>query len=207
MDKLEINSNDDLAVSAHTITIEDLENTCELININELQSDTSPFIAALEQSQEFAAKNIWSFYSKKPVCQSQFEESVSQAIESIAEDNPFCSVEAGEISAIDAINHKQGSYGLDTRPKLFDNKAKTWTLLDSGSCVSCIPKKPEDVLDPKLRLRSVNGGSIQTFGKETIHIRIGRKTYDVEAVKVDIPQRILGWDFFRKHSLGFDWVL
>ena len=115
------------------------------------------------------------------------------------------SVCEGEISAIDAVGHKQGSYGLDVRPKLFDNKEKAWTLLDSGSCVSCVPKKPGDLLDPKLKLRSVNGGVIQTFGTENISIRIGRKTYDIQAVKVDIPQRILGWDFFRKHSLGFEW--
>ena len=115
------------------------------------------------------------------------------------------SVKEGEIAAIDAIRYKPGSYGLDIRPKVFDSISKQWTLLDSGSCVSCIPKTDSDKIDPNFRLRSVNGSTISTFGSETISIRINRKTYDIEAVKVDIPQRILGWDFFKKHRLGFEW--
>lgn len=130
---------------------------------------------------------------------------MSQAVEQIAGDNPFLKVEPGEIDAISALNHKPGSYGLDIRPKVYVAKGKTWTLLDSGSCVSCIPKGPKDKIDPNFRLRAVNGGSIATFGSEEITIRIGRKQYDILAVKVDIPQRKLGWDFFRKHSLGFEW--
>ena len=83
--------------------------------------------------------------------------------------------------------------------------SKTWTLLDSGSCVSIIPRKPEDKIDSNFRLRSVNGSSIPTFGSQMVEIRIGRKTYEIEAVKVDIQQKILGWDFFKKYSLGFEW--
>ena len=114
-------------------------------------------------------------------------------------------MEPGEISAIDAVNHRQGSYGLDIRPKVFDNKTKSYVLLDTGSCVSCTSKKPGDVVDPNLRLRSVNGGVIPTFGTEEISIRLGRKEYKIDAVKIDIPQQILGWDFFKKYSLGFEW--
>ena len=148
---------------------------------------------------------MWSSYPFKPKCQIEFDQAVSQAVNKIAEDNPFLSVEAGEIAAISALNHKPGAYGLDIRPKVYDNKTKSWILLDSGSCVSCIPKQPEDKVDPSFKLKAVNGGSIPTFGSEEISIRIGRKEYKIEAVKVDIPQRILGWDFFKKHSLGFDW--
>ena len=152
-----------------------------------------------------SAKNTWSTYPFKPICQSQFENSVKEAVDNVAEDNPYMSVKEGEIAAIDAIRHKPGSYGLDIRPKVFDNISKQWTLLDSGSCVSCIPKTDSDKIDPNFRLRSVNGSTISTFGSETISIRINRKTYDIKAVKVDIPQRILGWDFFKKHRLGFEW--
>ena len=179
-------------------------NTC-LIDINELQSDTSPFIAAIESCQNLAARNSWSFYTKKPVSQELFEQSARNAIDNIAEDNPYLNVVEGEIDAIEAVRFKPGSYGLDIRPKVFDNKEKAWTLLDSGSCVSCVPKKPDDLIDPSFKLRAVNGNSIPTFGTEILSIRIGRKTYEIEAVKVDIPQRILGWDFFKKHSLGFEW--
>ena len=175
-----------------------------MIDINEIQNDTSPFISALEQCP-LTAENTWSFYPTKPICQSQFEANISDAISQVAEDNPFLTVTEGEIAAIDAIKFRPGSYGLDIRPKVFDNKSKTWTLLDSGSCVSIIPRKPTDVIDPSYRLRSVNGSPIHTFGSEVISVRIGRKSYDIEAIKVDIPQRILGWDFFKKHRLGFEW--
>ena len=77
--------------------------------------------------------------------------------------------------------------------------------MDSGSCVSCIHKQPNDKIDSKFKLRAVNGQSIPTFGTETIQIRIGRKTYEIEAIKTEIPQRILGWDLFQKYNLGFEW--
>ena len=171
-----------------------------------MEFDSNAFIAAIGQCQtSLSAKRMWSGYPFKPKCQSEFEKSVAKAVEQIAEDNPYYNVEVGEIAAISALNHKPGSYGLDIRPKVYDSKEKAWVLLDSGSCVSCIPKKPGDKIDPSFKLKAVNGGSIPTFGSEEISIRIGRKEYSIQAVKVDIPQRILGWDFFRKHSLGFDW--
>ena len=175
-----------------------------MVDINEIQSDTSPFIATLERCQ-LLANNSWASYQFKPVCQSQFENAVSKAVASIAEDNPYLTVKEGEINALDALKHIPGSYGLDIRPKFYDKKTQSWTLLDSGSCVSITPKGPKDVINPEFRLRAVNGNAIPTFGKEVISVRIGRKTYDVDAYKVDIPQRILGWDFFKKHSLGFEW--
>ena len=173
--------------------------------MNEIQYDSSPFVAAIERCQDLSAKNSWSIYPHKPVCQSEFENNVAAAVKKIANDNPYLSVLPGEISAIEALKFKPGSYGLDIRPKVFDSKSKTWILLDSGSCVSCVPKKPGDKIDPNLKLRAVNGGSIATFGTEDIEVRIGRKEYKIEAVKVDIPQKILGWDFFKTYSLGFDW--
>ena len=174
-----------------------------MIDVNEIQNDSSPFISSIEWCQN--QKENWSCYPFKPVCQGQFEDNVEKAADQIAEDNPYLNVVAGEIAAIDAVRFNPGSYGLDIRPKVFDNKSKTWTLLDTGSCVSIIPKGPNDTIDPNFRLRSVNGTSISTFGSDKIEVRIGRKSYEVEAIKVDIPQRILGWDFFKKFSLGFEW--
>ena len=113
-----------------SVTIEN-EGQHSLIDINEIQSDSSPFIATLERCQNnWSDKNVWSCYTSKPHCQVQFEQAVSQAVESIAEDNPYLKVEPGEIAAISALNHKPGAYGLDIRPKVFDNKQKVWTLLD-----------------------------------------------------------------------------
>ena len=39
------------------------------------------------------------------------------------------------ISAIEAMSHNPGAFGVDIRPKVYDNVTKSWVLLDSGSCV------------------------------------------------------------------------
>ena len=65
--------------------------------------------------------------------------------------------------------------------------------------------QPGDELDSKLSLKPVNGGVIKTFGSKEISIQIGRKAYSIKAVKTEIPQTILGWDLFRKFSLGLEW--
>ena len=80
------------------------------------------------------------------------------------------------VAAIDAVNFKGKIDGLDIRPKIFDNVTKSWVLLDSGSCVSCQPPGPKDVLDPTFKLKSVNGGLINTYGTKEMILRIGRKT-------------------------------
>ena len=109
------------------------------------------------------------------------------------------------ISAIDAINHRSGEFGVDTRPKIYDNVTKQWVLLDSGSCVSCQPAGPNDIIDPSFKLRSVNGGQIDTFGTKTMTLRMGRKTYEIEAIVAAVPAPIFGWDIFRKYRLSLDW--
>ena len=95
-------------------------------NANTILIDDQPTIesnsvAAVELSQ-LAAKNVWSCYPKKPVSQVEWEESVKSALDAIAQDNPYQMVEPyQEVSAIDAVNFKAGSFGLDVRPKVFDS--------------------------------------------------------------------------------------
>ena len=91
------------------------------------------------------------------------------------------------------------------RPKVFDSESKQWVLLDSGSCVSCYPAGPNDVQDPSFKLRSVNGGQIDTFGTKKMTLRIGRKTYCIDAVVAAVPAPIFGWDLFHKYHLTLDW--
>ena len=81
------------------------------------------------------------------------------------------------ISAIEAVKFNGSVQGFDIRPKVFDNVTKQFVLLDSGSCVSCTPPEPNAVVDPRFKLRSVNGGQIDTYGTKTMTLRIGRKTY------------------------------
>ena len=162
-------------------------NIKRMIDMNEIKTQvSSPFVAAVEQSR-FAAflhpKNSWyQNYSVQDgfVNETDFKTGASKKVYEVGD----------EISAMEAVNDP--ILQEDTRPKFFDNVTKTWSLLDSGACVSCIPKGPNDKMDSSFKLRAVNGQCIPTFGSEVIQIRIGRKQYEIEAIKTDIPQRILG---------------
>ena len=52
----------------------------------------------------------------------------------------------------------------------------------------------------------MNGGQIDTYGTGVITLRIGRKTYEIAAVKANVPHKILGWDLYKKFSLGLEWA-
>ena len=175
---------------------DDSEKIQKFIDINEIQVQKSNFIAAVEQSPMAAA---FSFHPRKRWYQ-QYSLPGDTYIDPSTSDRPKYQV-GDTVESIEAVLDQND----DVRPKIFDNKTKSWVLLDSGSCVSCVPKEPDDVIDPYFKLRSVNGGSIATFGTRQIEVRIGRKEYSIEAVIADIPQQILGWDLFRKYRLGFEW--
>ena len=51
------------------------------------------------------------------------------------------------ISAIEAIQYRQDTQNVDIRPKVYDKITQAWTLIDSGSCVSCSPRQEGDVED------------------------------------------------------------
>ena len=161
-------------------------------------------ISAIEWSH-FQSKNTWSECTRKPVCQIQWEADVFKALEPVAEDDPYQTLSLGEMSAVESVNHKQGSFGMDTRPKVFDSATQSWVLIDSGSCVSCVPKSATDKEDQSYTLKSVNGGVIKTYGSKEVTLQMGRKMYKIQAVIADIPQKIFGWDLFRKYALGFEW--
>ena len=80
-------------------------------------------------------------------------------------------------------------------------------LCHSGSEHSCWPKSrfPNAKKEPHTKLEAVNKSSIDTFGKTTIQIRIGRKTYSHEVIIADIPKPVLGWDFNEKYRLSIIW--
>ena len=143
--------------SAENVT-EDIDNEKiqQLIDVNDLQASGS-FISDVEWCQvsqiDWFKKPGWSYYCDKPICQIDWEQSVRDEVDKIAEDNPYAKMEIGEIPALESVNHTQGSYGLDTRPKIFDKLSKTWVLLDSGSCVTCVPKTSKDVINNSLKLK------------------------------------------------------
>ena len=64
----------------------------------------------------------------------------------------------------------------DIRPRVWDAQAKSWTLLDTGSQVSVLKPSATDVLNPNLRLETVDGSALGCYGRKKHSIRLGRKT-------------------------------
>ena len=180
---------------------EDIEKIQGLIDKNELQ-DLESFnsIASVEWSHKNTdTKSKWYQNYTVPGGFVQGQEPRPP------EHHKLGSLEVGhEVSAIEAITRRELG-DMDIRPRIFDKLSKTWILLDSGSCVSCSPKQPNDIPDPSFKLKAVNGNAITTYGTRNIHLQIGRKRYSIQAVIADIPQTIFGWDIFKKYSLGLEW--
>ena len=149
----------------------------------------------------------WNQYPFKPKCQTDWENEVTNAINSIASDNPYLNDNIGdEIDAITAVNWINGAYGQDCRPKLYDSMTKAYYLLDTGAMTSCLPKQEGDKLNPTAILKTADGKSMPTYGTKKLDIQIGRKAYSVEATITNVTQPIIGMDFISKYRLGFRWI-
>ena len=205
----------------------------ELINVNELQDEFLPIISEIKWCQSKIPRkppklkdktynipcvtNSSAWYNEcirqkwrtdYTVPDNYIDLSESPKIEAqgeaISEIKTTTSHKVGDvISSIEAVS---GVFPKsDIRPKVFDNITKQWVLLDSGSCVSCVPASPSDSIDPSFKLRSVNGGQIDTYGTKRMSLRLGRKEYHINAVIAAIPTPIFGWDIFDKYKLSLDW--
>ena len=109
------------------------------------------------------------------------------------------------ISATEAMQWTPGYKLKDMRPRVFNGVTKTYDLVDSGSAITVIPAGPEDTVDPSLHLQTVSGQKVDCCGKKKIEIRLGRKTYSMEAVIAKVKSRIIGWDFICKYKLNWEW--
>ena len=56
-----------------------------------------------------------------------------------------------------------------------------------------------------MTLKAVNGTKLKCYGYKEVSVRINRKKYDIRAIKTDVENPILGWNFVRKHRLTLDW--
>ena len=110
-----------------------------------------------------------------------------------------------ELPAFQAVCWAMGSHGVDMRPHLYDKKLGQFLLLDSGAQISACPPEPGDKVDPSMTLRAANGSKMNCYGTKTIKVQIGRKEYEINAIKTDVENPILGWNFVKKHKLGFEW--
>ena len=71
---------------------------------------------------------------------------------------------------------EDGFNGKDLRPKMTDGKNVTY-LLDSGSMCCVWPAPAEAVEDKSVLLQSVDGSPFPCFGKKSLEIKLGSKTY------------------------------
>ena len=147
-------------------------------------------------------------WGERQKIQSHWTNRCSQAISQIADSNPYLpSVVAGqEVPAVHAVAWVDGSRGgFDCRPKLFDGISKTWKLCDTGSMVTVVKRSKDDKKDFSRVLQAVNGSNITVYGQKEISVQIGRKEYKIQATIADVEEDILGWDFFNKYKLTFDY--
>ena len=94
---------------------------------------------------------------------------------------------------------------VDMRPHLYDKISGQYLLLDSGAQISACPPDPGDSEDPSMTLRAANGSKMKCYGTKRLSVRINRKEYSIQAIKTDVKTPILGWNFVKKHRLGFEW--
>ena len=181
----------------------------DLVNINEIQeSPETNSISSIEWCRKFVKQTP---LREKPKTRDKWYNNytVPGSYADPANDSPPShepSYELGEeVTAIEAMEYRQGTNNMDIRPRVYDKLSKAWTLLDTGSCVSCSPRQPHDVEDPNFKLKAVNGESMPTYGTRQLELQMGRKKYTIQAVIADVPQVIFGWDLFKKYSLGMDW--
>ena len=110
------------------------------------------------------------------------------------------------VPALQAIIHVDGTDNCDMRPFFTDKSSNITYLWDSGSAITALPKSPGDSVKPNMRLKAANNTAIPCYGMKEIEVKIGRKTYKIEAAIADVSKPILGFDFIKKHKLNSEWV-
>ena len=95
----------------------------------------------------------------------------------------------------------------DLRPGVWCNKLKMSFLVDSGAAVSIVPRsrvKGDVTVSQDVKLRAVNGSAIQTYGKRTFRLQLGRAHFTHTFVVADLPG-VLGWDWLSQHGIQLTW--
>ena len=72
--------------------------------------------------------------------------------------------------------------------------------------MTAYPPDPGDEVDPNITLKAVNGTKLKCYGYKEVKVQINRKQYKIKAIKTDVKNPILGWNFQRKHRLAIDWT-
>lgn len=98
----------------------------------------------------------------------------------------------------------------DYRLIVSDQKSNFKFLIDSGACISVLPKflikdKKELDLNCNFKLYAANGSVIKTYGTKTLTLDLKlRRPFRWTFVVCDVKQPILGVDFLNNHKLIVD---
>ena len=109
----------------------------------------------------------------------------------------------------EAKNSAKNKSRNDLRPRVWCNKLKMSFLVDSGAAVSIMPRsrvKDKDVtVAEDVKLRAVNGSVIQTYGKRSFRLQMGRAHFTHTFVVADLPG-VLGFDWMSQHGIHLTWT-
>ena len=87
---------------------------------------------------------------------------------------------------------------------VWDSRNKVRWLVDSGSLLTIVPPSTEHLAKgpDENTLCAANGTKIACYGKTTIHIDIGNRSFYYDAVVADVKHHILGADFLSRFYLA-----
>ena len=150
----------------------------------------------------------WGNYDSKPEVQEQWEKQLAQVSEMIADYHPHLPVPDDIVWAAEVAGWRDGFQGKDIRPRLKNGITGEWMLLDTGAQITVVPKSmyPKAKLDKYMSIQAVNKTKINTYGTVMIPIRIGRKTFNHEAIIADVSESVIGFDFCKKYRLSTIWT-
>ena len=77
--------------------------------------------------------------------------------------NPF-KPDLPDSTVVPAVEAVDWSGNSNIRPRIWDNSAGQFRLIDSGSMITATQRLPGDKPDNRLRLIAVNGSEIKTYG-------------------------------------------
>ena len=79
---------------------------------------------------------------------------------------------------------------------MWDNSGRAY-LADTGAEISVFPASLEDRRKPtQTPLAAANGTGIKTWGRRTIHLKLGKRDFWQEFILAEVTRPILGADFF-----------
>ena len=86
-----------------------------------------------------------------------------------------------------------------------DHNSGNLFLVDTGAEVSVLPATSWDRQGHKGKsLKAANQSPIHTYGRRNVMLKFGDRRFEKEFIIADVPNRMLGMDFFEENALSID---